>query len=165
MLVAQVSKPVELPPELRALAAVAERELRRALKQALKVITDDIRANIRGEDSFSSGALYRSIKDELFDERGTLRGRVFSTAAHAVWVERGRRPGKQPPKEAILDWMRARGMEADPAVAFLIARKIGREGIKARPFFQNAIDATAFEVGQIFERAAERVAARLAKQK
>jgi len=50
-------------------------------------------------------------------------------------LEFGRKPGKQPPSEAIEQWLKDKGiaarLEKDISVsslAFLIARKIGREG-------------------------------------
>lgn len=50
-------------------------------------------------------------------------------------LEFGRKPGKQPPSEAIEQWIRDKGiaarLEKDISVsslAYLIARKIGREG-------------------------------------
>lgn len=47
----------------------------------------------------------------------------------------GRPPGKQPPSEAIVNWIEAKGIASQieneisiTSLAFLIARKIGREG-------------------------------------
>jgi hypothetical protein len=70
-------------------------------------------------------------------------GAVLSNSArHAIFVELGRRPGRQPPVQAILEWMIAKRFR--PArgsgdrdkqlrsVARLIARKIGRKGTKGR---------------------------------
>ena len=50
-------------------------------------------------------------------------------------LENGRNPGKQPPSEAIEQWIKDKGIAARlengmsvSSLAFLIARKIGREG-------------------------------------
>lgn len=55
--------------------------------------------------------------------------------SHGEQLEHGRKPGKQPPSEAIEEWLVAKGIaarvEGDISVsslAYLIARKIGREG-------------------------------------
>jgi hypothetical protein len=51
------------------------------------------------------------------------------------YVEYGRKPGKMPPISALEPWVRLKLKAKNPrAVAFLIARKIGAEGVKARPF-------------------------------
>jgi hypothetical protein len=86
-------------------------------------------------------------------DRGTYRrsfeahdlpdGAVFlNTSSHGEIVERGRRPGKWPPREAIERWVRrkfrvslGRGRKADAqvrSIAFLVARKIARKGIEGK---------------------------------
>jgi hypothetical protein len=59
----------------------------------------------------------------------------------------GRKPGKQPPSEAIEGWIKAKGLaarlEKDMSVsslAYLIARKIAREGWQPQPNQKNMID-------------------------
>ena len=61
------------------------------------------------------------------------------------YVEYGRRPGKWPPLSAIERWIRikpivpraygGRRVPTTKSLAFLIARKIGTEGIEPRPMF------------------------------
>ena len=59
---------------------------------------------------------------------------VLLGSSHSVFVERGRGPGKWPPRAAIENWIETK--EGLPAIfrekkksfAFLIARKIAREG-------------------------------------
>lgn len=48
-------------------------------------------------------------------------------------LETGRRPGKQPPLDPIVEWIKARGLQKETdaktrGFAFVIARNIGREG-------------------------------------
>lgn len=79
---------------------------------------------------------------------------VYNRAKHAIFIEHGRRPGKQPPVAPILEWVRYRArpvvstqrrggitvvrrggrsrLENARSAAFLIARAIGRRGIKPR---------------------------------
>ena len=58
---------------------------------------------------------------------------------HYEFIDEGRRPGKRPPVRAIIDWIREdriiipSGMKINQ-FAFLVARSIGRRGIKPRPF-------------------------------
>lgn len=66
------------------------------------------------------------------------------------YIEHGRKPGKMPPISAIEQWIkikpivpRAYGGKKPPTtktLAFLIARKIGLEGIAPRPHFQSTMD-------------------------
>jgi hypothetical protein len=69
---------------------------------------------------------------------------LSNSARHARFVELGRAPGKQPPVQAILEWMIAKrmGAKGDPgtmAHARAIARKIGRRGTKGRFVFRRLI--------------------------
>lgn len=60
-----------------------------------------------------------------------LLGEEFNPVAYAMPLETGRRPGKQPPTDAILLWAtRKLGLTGNEArsAAFLIARAIGRRG-------------------------------------
>jgi len=90
-----------------------------------------------------------------------MRVKVGPTTAYAWYTEFGRKPGKRPPIQAIIDWVkekhlsgtyavvgtkrggyprykrsgtkRVKGRE-DRQLAFLIARKIGEEGTKPHPY-------------------------------
>ena len=68
---------------------------------------------------------------------------VVSLELEDYWkyVEYGRGPGKMPPIDAIAQWIKVKPVIPDPIngkvpdtrqLAFLIARKIGREGIEGR---------------------------------
>ena len=66
---------------------------------------------------------------------------IFSLQDYYYYLEYGRRAGKQPPIEAIEEWIRVKpiipyavnGKVPDTRqLAFLIARKIGREGIEGK---------------------------------
>lgn len=83
---------------------------------------------------------------------GQLRGTAFAEvrgvparqvilewpAPYAEYALRGRRPGKMPPPEALKSWVEKvlgiSGDQAVRAVAFLVARKIGRRGTPGDPF-------------------------------
>lgn len=65
---------------------------------------------------------------------------------YGLYVDRGRKPGSKPPPISVIkDWVKTKGIGqfrddkgrfiTNNSQAFLIARKIGRDGIKARPFF------------------------------
>jgi hypothetical protein len=56
---------------------------------------------------------------------------IFSTEKYFTVLETGRKPGKQPPTDPIQKWIQAKGIAtdiSDKSLAYLIARKIGKEG-------------------------------------
>ena len=77
----------------------------------------------------ASGASAESLRIETSDEGGKLYG-----SAYFYQQIFGRRPGSFPPIEAILEWMRGKGVQpsdektSERQLAFLIARKIANSG-------------------------------------
>lgn len=57
---------------------------------------------------------------------------------YAVFVEYGRKPGKQPPLNAIYKWCESKGIPT--GAAYPIARKIGKEGMEPKPFLHSIDD-------------------------
>lgn len=56
---------------------------------------------------------------------------IYSTEKFFTVLETGRKPGKQPPTDPIRKWIESKGIATDissKSLAYLIARKIGREG-------------------------------------
>lgn len=55
---------------------------------------------------------------------------------YVYYIENGRRPGKQPPRSAIVEWLEVKNIQPQDisleSLAFLIARKIGRDGIEPK---------------------------------
>lgn len=77
----------------------------------------------------ASGKLAKSIRYEV--DKGIL---TVTGLDYSYYVEKGRKPGKFPPKQPILDWIEAKGIVADiskESLAFLIQRKIAKEGTTA----------------------------------
>jgi hypothetical protein len=68
------------------------------------------------------------------------RAEVFTKDAHMVVMEMGRRPGAAaPPTEALAGWMARHGKPQSEA--FVVARAIGRRGLRARRFMARAAEA------------------------
>ncbi|ALM49337.1 hypothetical protein AMR72_10790 [Flavobacterium psychrophilum] len=78
----------------------------------------------------ASGRWAESLSVEVSDN-----GAELLQDEHGEQLENGRKPGKQPPSEAIEQWLKDKGIAnrleknmTISSLAFLIARKIGREG-------------------------------------
>lgn len=90
----------------------------------------------------ASSNLVNSIKP---DRIGPMDFLIGPHVQHGVYVETGTRGGGRfPPEQAILDWVKQRGIqpmfagETQEDAAHRIARKIQRSGTPARPYMEPA---------------------------
>lgn len=84
----------------------------------------------------ASGKLAQSVRYEV-DESGLT---IYAND-YIIYLQDGRRPGKFPPKQPILDWIENKGLRFDikkESLAFLIQRKIANKGTTA--FIQGGTD-------------------------
>lgn len=85
---------------------------------------------------------------------------VVNTAPHAIVVHEGRRPMKRWPAPGVLRlWMRFKGivdvLHEDTKygeIEYLIARKIGRQGTKGRPWLKLAAESRREQITAIMRR-------------
>lgn len=97
----------------------------------------------------ASGKLISSLKPVTIQFKNNKFEADISIASYWKYVEYGRRPGKFPPVNKILDWIKIKpviprpmnGLKppTKPQLAFLIARKIARDGIKPGNQFEEAL--------------------------
>lgn len=84
------------------------------------------------------------FQDEIESEISNLSVKLFG-APHSVFVEKGRGPGKFPPVKVIEDWIEVKqGLptvfkERKKQFAYLIARKIAREGTDGSDILESSI--------------------------
>ena len=113
----------------------------------------------------ASGLKARSITSDVASTPAGVLGVVGSSQLSAVFMELVTR-AHMPPIEAIEPWVKAVLGISDPkeakSVAFLVARKIAREGTPARHPMAQAVAATQGQVLAMFERAVGRIAEHLA---
>lgn len=103
----------------------------------------------------ASGDLKNSFEHEV-SISGPIVELTVSAAAHAKYVELGRRPGKFPPLDAIRRWCEHKGIES--RAAFPIARSIAQNGIKPRPFIEATTKRSEDDISkQISELAGQQV--------
>ena len=118
-------------------------------------IVTRIREKIIENGSLASGDLYNSISYDVQSDSGIVSLNIYAND-YFPFVDQGRLPGKRPPIDNILSWVKVRGLRpkpgsgipekskglprADRSLAFLIARKIGLDGIKPTNMLGDTLD-------------------------
>lgn len=105
-----------------------------------------------------TGNLRRTITHKVDRAAVPLWAQIGTNAPYARAVHEGRRPGAaMPPLKAIAGWLARHG--GDPSSAFVVARSIGRRGIKGRPFLKQAMAAMTGSIDGAFQEAARAIEA------
>lgn len=105
------------------------------LKKLNKVFSDAITFAMSNDEVMNR---HKNEIETKFSDNGF---KIFGTVA-VYFGNYGRRPGRMPPKDVLLDWMKRHDIEA--GAEFPIRRKIGREGTEGHHFlpdFKKEIDA------------------------
>lgn len=138
------------------------RELNIVCKEALKNLGAKIVAaaqtNLRKGRNVATGLLINSGRTAEHADGSILAG--FPTM-YAYYTEFGRRAGKWPPFQQILQWVRVRHMAADDDeaqdIAYAIQRSIGRKGTKPHPFLRPAFEKNKRLYEQVIRKGAAKV--------
>lgn len=112
-------------------------------------IRNEYQDNLIRNDRIASGDLLNNIEYEI--TRGDFTYTIYvKMKDYWYYVENGRKAGKMPPIDNILNWIRvkpvlprpnAKGKLPTPQqLAFLIARKIGEEGTQGTQDLRKATD-------------------------
>lgn len=112
--------------------------LKLAMELIAKSAVDEYKKIIKSK-AYASGKLYNSINYELV-VTSTGVSIKFIALDYYLEIENGRAKGKMPPISAIKKWMVYKGIPNKPGMAYRIARSIGKDGIKPRPFLKNISD-------------------------
>lgn len=123
------------------------------LEKAIGSFVDEFIKVYRGllirDGKKATGNLISSLKPVSVDFEGKGYVGSISLASYWKYVEYGRRPGKFPPPDKILEWVKVKPVLPRPIngikptekqLAFLISRKIARDGIEAGNQFSEALD-------------------------
>jgi hypothetical protein len=115
-----------------------------------------------------SGRLRNSIAGEVKHLSAlSIEGRVGSTLKDEIYpsvMEFGRKPGKMPPPSALERWVHLKmGVPDDeaPGVAYLVARAIGKKGIKGKEFMKKGWEQSKAKVNDYFVTALKNIAEEL----
>ncbi len=106
------------------------------LKQEFKLLREELVKQYDIQGMRASGNWANSIEEQYTPLTAKLIGENYSEQ-----LEYGRKAGKQPPSQAIEQWIRDKGLMnrivgkiSISSLAYLIARKIAREGWKREKF-------------------------------
>ena len=138
----------------------------KALTEFGQKIVDNYKAELEA-CGYQDGQLYRTLSYSV--KMGNNSSWLISISLEEYWkyIEYGRRPGKMPPVSAIENWIKVKQIlprpitlksgksvvPTIPQLSFLIARKIGRDGIRPRPFFKQSFEDAKREFLQKIEEA------------
>ena len=117
----------------------------RAMDDLMRRTVSALEQGVTGRTPVNSGALRASWGTKVTAGSTAVVGELFTPLAYAPVVEMGRTPGKRPPPTgAIQLWVERKGIasggEAE-AIAYVIARAIGRRGIPPKKMLERTLDA------------------------
>lgn len=120
---------------------------REALQKGGMLIVNDAKANLRNNGSVVTGLLRSSGKVQTVQgDPDAVDAGFFSqqtTGGYAFFVEYGRRAGKMPPPDMLIQWCRKKLRLPDKiakARGWAMARKIAKKGTRPHPFFGPAVE-------------------------
>lgn len=122
--------------------------LQRVLGEFAQELRNTYQDNLIRDDKIASGNLLNSIDYKVqYDDRAIWV--ELHLEDYYKWVENGRGPGKFPPPDKILEWIRIKPVIPDDRggklpteqqLAYLIGKKIAEEGIEPGNQLHNAMD-------------------------
>jgi hypothetical protein len=127
----------------KAAASVLPSQTKLAMTASLLLIEGDARRNVKRD----TGRLQNSITHRISGGGGNLTGEVGPSVRYGLYVERGRAPGRPPPVSAVAGWARRHGISP-----FLVARAIGRKGVRAAPFLLPAYEKNKGRITDLFAK-------------
>ena len=128
----------------------------KALNDASELIVKSLQSRLEENNSIASGELGQSISLSV---KSTQKKIEYSILMLDYWgaVDKGRKAGKQPPINKILEWLTYPNVKdkmgisnasvsESNSLAFLIARKIGAKGTKGNNFASDVFDSNKIKV-------------------
>lgn len=122
--------------------------LQRVLGEFAQELRNRYQDNLIRDGKIATGNLLNSVEYKVqYDDRAIWV--ELHLEEYYKWVENGRGPGKFPPPDKILEWIRIKPIIPDDRggrlpteqqLAFLIGRKIAEQGIEPGNQLHNAMD-------------------------
>ena len=121
-----------------------------ALEAYGEAVAQLYKAKLLDKDHRATGGLVDSIRAQVTSPTAGTFEVSLRLADYWKYVEHGRRPGKWPPRSAILNWVRVKPvipypdkngrLPSEQSLAFLISRKIGTQGIAPSNDLANTLE-------------------------
>jgi hypothetical protein len=138
---------------------ITQQELTHGMIEAVKAIQW---SSIQKAPKWTN-ALANHMQSRVMGVGSFIVGEVYSDASNPIYplvMEYGRRAGaKPPPIDAIRPWVEDK--LGDGSLAFVVARSIGRKGIKPHYFLRRAFQENRAAIVGMFGLVCERIAQRL----
>ena len=101
-------------------------------------VTEQMKNKLQEDGKVATGELINSLEPYVEEEDDKVFLYV-DVKPYGRYVDEGRKPGKWPPRKAIREWIKQKGIrprnkQTEEQTTFLIQRSIGIRGIKASPF-------------------------------
>lgn len=124
--------------------------LERVLNEYGQALQDEYKLRLLNDGKTASYNLVDTVR-YIYSTNGRKYEISLNLASYWRYVEYGRKPGKYPPPDKILEWVRIKPLLPRPMkngklptekqLAFLIGRKIAEEGIDAGNQLQDSVEA------------------------
>lgn len=99
-------------------------------------VRDRYKSKLKANGVYATGKLFDNVNFKLTVKESEME-LYFTALDYWINIEEGRKPdSKMPPVDVIKKWMITRGIPDKPGIAFVIARSIGKKGIKPNPFLR-----------------------------
>ena len=113
------------------------------LRSKLQLYGDQVVQDLRRKSPVASGSLASSYSSRVVEIGSYVQLEVYGSS-HFKYVEFGRKAGKSPKVDSIVEWMRSKGLQPYEGqtikqAAYLIGRKIGRDGIQGKRFLEDIL--------------------------
>lgn len=149
----------ELTSFLQVAAKVPEASINDAVLAVHKAVAEFERQVVVRTPVGASGNLRRTFSTKVSKGQSVVKGELVNPLIYALPVEKGRKPGRQPPTTPIEIWVRRKLGISDPqearSVAFVIARAIGRRGTKAVKMVEEGLNAAEPTIYKLFDAVAD----------
>lgn len=136
--------------------------LEKALNEIGRDLVKELTNQLIKADKSATGNLINSLDYQVVE---TIDGFFINLLAspYLKYVDEGRRPGKMPPPNKLINWIDQKSIRftnkrgkliSKESTAFLIARSIGKKGIKPTHVIQKSIDSIYSNKMKLIEQAA-----------
>ena len=129
------------------------KELEIALNQFGYDLVKALATELRAQGKSSTGELINSLQNKLINTGPNQIEVDILSEDYLEVIDKGRKPGKQPPIAEIKKWAQIKGI--DSKYVYPIAKSIGKKGIKATNIIDKVISANKQRYLQIIADAAK----------